>query len=459
MIHLLAAVIVVLCPVTRLEAGIPIRYEQERLVDAISDVERTISSDVFFNNAGDVVFSIKDVVSPPQRAPEYYFQRSGEQKVLIGVLAGYDRTYPAVMNAAGVVAGKSTSGDPYQPGYLESAFLWTLETGTIVPAGMNPNQSYFSGFNSAGVASGASRNIGNVFLPVRWTAEGGVTELAPPSGYGYFEVLSINAAGEVLILAADDQAGLQKQLFLATSMGTAPLNIGPMENRDLNQGNVRMNTAGDIAVVVRENTTNEVEVRFLPALNRNDLRTAKLSQPASQVFDFKLNELGYVVFGMSENRVAFVRAAAQSSQIFPGYRPQLNDLGEMIFGQDSRLMYWDTRTSFNPTAVPVSVPQSPRGAPEILALNNSGRLVLGYYTATGSEQRLGVFVPIQAPPPPPPTPPPDPVPPQPPPDPKQERIEALEAQIREARKIRNPQVRQSRIKRLSLTLRRVQASP
>jgi len=381
---------------------------------------------------------------------------------------------PASMNASGDIVGKVQRGQPDTPTYAEAGFLRSPGKNPEIATNLDPTQSSLAFVSNNGTTAGASRFTPEGYSPFVSTVESKIIPLGRPPGYGYFEVHGLSDRNEVLLFAAD--SGLvpppQQRLALASpGNATVLLDFGA---GDAVPGSFAMNASGDIAAAVRNASIGGADVRFMTAADRSTYKTVNSPGSYDSIYGFALNVKGQVVFakqtkGQPDDQVVFADVPNNIVQSFIGYRPMINDLGEVVFGRSGMVMYWDSRVpGSQPAAVPVDLPLSSRGNPELLGLNNASRVALSYFNANATTQSLGVFKPVAPAPTPTPTPTPVPTPkptprptpaptPAPTPNPIEQRIEIVESQIVTARKIKNPRVRQARIRRLNTDLRRLRA--
>lgn len=440
-------------------AALPARYALERQVFQLQVTDGyKIDTDVLLNAAGQILFSTSQ--GQQNSNQQFLFQSPDGSVESLPVPAGFEVLLPASMNATGDIVGK-TYRSLYQPNYAEAGFVRFPGEDPEIATNLDTTQSYIAFVSDLGTTAGASRFPVNHFRPFVSTLLS-VEPLDGPPDYGYFEVRGLSTQNEVLLFAADDDAPTppQRRLAIATpGQATTFLNFG---TGDAASATSAMNTRGDVATLVK-NTSGGVDVRFVSADNRMEYRSVTSTGAYNVLYSFAMNVEGQVVFAKQTNgqpdRVIFADVAKNIIREFEGYRPMLNDNGEVLFGKGGAIMYWDSATpGTQPAPVPANIPTNPQGNPELLAFNNAGRVALSYFSPDGSSQLLGIFHPV-APTPPAPRPKPVPVPPAPTPEPTPSpveiRIEFVQQQIQVARRIRNPTARQARLRRLNIELRRL----
>jgi hypothetical protein len=366
----------------------------------------------------------------------------------------------------------------YQPEYAEAGFVKFPSEAPVVATNLDPTQSSLAFVTDAGRMAGAQRFPVNDFRPFVTTLASEIVPLERPPGYGYFEVQGLSNSGDVLLFAADDNIVPRPQRRLAIAAAGSPTALLELGPGNMDPWSSAMNAAGDVATAVRDSVLVGAEIRFMPSGNRAEYRSVFSSGNYDLIYAFSLNALGQVVFAKqvagSPDRVVFADVSAGTAQSFEGYRPKLNDVGEVVFGRDGAVFYWDSRVpGSQPASVPVNVARNANRSPELLAFNNAGRLAMSYFSEDLATQSLGIFKPVAPVPTPTPTPTPAPTPipkpapappapappapaPTPTPSPIEQRIELIESQVISARKIRNPRARQARLRNLNTQLRRLQ---
>lgn len=442
-------------------AALPARYVLEREVFQLQVADgRKIDTDVFFNAAGQILFSTSE--GQQNANQQFLFQSPGGSVELLAIPAGFEVLLPASMNATGDIVGK-TYRSLYQPDYAEAGFVRFPGEDPEIATLLDDTQSYISFVSDLGTTAGASRFPVNHFRPFVSTLLA-VEPLDGPPGYGYFEVRGLSSQNEVLLFAADDEAPTPPQRRLAIAAPEQPTTLLNFGSGDAASATSAMNARGDVATLVE--VSGGVEVRFMTADNRTEYRSVTSAGAYTVLYGFTMNATGQVVFAKQANgqadRVIFADVAKNTIRDFEGYRPMLNDNGEVLFGKGGAIMYWDSAApGTQPAPVPTNIPKNPQGNPELLAFNNAGRVALSYFSPNGASQSLGIFLPAAPTPTPTPAPRPTPAPappaptPEPTPSPVEIRIEFVQQQIQVARRIRNPTARQARLRRLNIELRRL----
>lgn len=435
---------------------------------------RKIDTKVWFNSGAQILFSTSDAAS--NASPQHFFQSPDMDVESLPIPDGFEVMLPASMNATGDVVGK-VYRDLYSPNYAEAGFVRFPGENPEIATNLDPTQSYLAFVSDLGSTAGASRFISEGFSPFVTTLEETIVLLGRPPGYGYFEVIGLSNQSDVLLFAADDELPVPPQRRLALAAPEATTVLLQLGAGDMDPWSSAMNPAGDIATVVKNTVLGGADIRFLPAADRTGFLTGTSPGDYDLIYGFAMNAHGQVVFakqlGGQSDQVVFADVPNQVIRAFSGYRPMINDLGEVVFGNNGAVMYLDTRVpGTQPAPVPVNLPQSARGEPELLAFNNAGQVVLSYFNADATTQSIGVFEPVAAPTPTPtpvPTPTPIPTPkprpnppapmpaPVPTPNPIEQRIEVVENMMVTARKVKNPRARQARLRRLNVELRRLRA--
>jgi hypothetical protein len=433
-----------------LRSDLPDSYQLERTVMEMPvSSGRKIDTKVRLNDAGQILFSTS--VGNLNASPEYFFQAGVTPVELLPIPAGWQVMLPASMNASGAVVEK-VYRDLYSPNYAEAGFVRFPEENPDIATNLDPTQSSLAFVSNNGTLAGASRFTPEGYSPFVSTVESTIIPLGRPPGYGYFEVHGLSDRNEVLLFAAD--SGLvpppQQRLALASpGNATVLLDFGA---GDAVPGSFAMNASGDIAAAARNTSIGGADVRFMTAADRSAYKTLHSPGSYDSIYGFALNAKGQVVFakqtkGQPDDQVVFADVPNNIVQSFTGYRPMINDLGEVVFGRGGAVMFWDSRVpGSQPAAVPVDLPLSSRGNPELLGFNNASRVALSYFSANATTQSLGIFKPVA------PTPTPAPTP-----NPIEERITIVEDMVISARTIKNPRVRQMKIRRPNTELRRLRA--
>lgn len=435
----------------------PARYQLEREVTSLSvSSGRKIDTQVRVNAAGQILFSTSVAADDSNRA--YLFSENQGALQPLAVPNGFEVLEPADMNASGIVVGK-TYRNLYQPNYAEAGIIRLPGEPVEIATLLDPTQSSIHTVTNAGTVAGAAR-FGTDFLPFVTTAtDPAPVELPHPPVYRYFQVVGRSDAGEILLFVADDDADPPLQHRLALAAPGKPTELLDFGRGDAEASNAGINPAGDIAMVVRG--SGGASVRFMAASDRTTYRSLTAPSTYDVGYNFQLNDLGQVLFAKNTrqptsqaDRVVLADFGTNQIYEFQGYRPFFNNAGETVYGHGGLLYYWASRRAgTGPRAVPVSLPSSTHGEPELLGINDASRVVLSYYNPAGTVQSLGLFQPVAAPPAPTPTPTPTPEPPQ--PTPVELRIEVVQELIVQARRVRNPQARANRLRRLNLEMRRL----
>jgi len=453
-----------------LRAELPASYQLERtVVDVPVSSGRKIDTKVWFNDAGQILFSTS--IGDGNASPLHFFQAPGSSVESLPIPDGFQVMLPASMNASGDIVGK-VYRDLYSPNYAEAGFLRSPGKNPEIATNLDPTQSSLAFVSDTGIMAGASRFTLGGFSPFVTTLASEIVQIGRPPDYGYFEVQGLSAQSAVLLFAADDAVSPppQKRLALAAP-GNATVLLG-FGDGDVNPASSAMNARGDIATVVKNTTLGGADVRFMATGDLSSYKTVTSAGNYDVIYGFSLNNAGQVVFakqskGQPDDQVVFADVSKSIIQTFTGYSPFLNDLGEVIFGRGSSVMYWDSRVpGSQPAPVPVQLPQTSSSGPKLLGFNDVGRVALSYLDTAATTQSLGVFKPVAPTPTPTPTPPPVPTPrptpvptptPEPTPSPIEQRIEIVEGQLVTARRIRNPTARQAKVRRLNTELRRLRA--
>ncbi len=438
-------------------ADLPASYQLERTVTEIPvSSGRKIDTKVWLNEAGQILFSTS--AGDLNASPEHFFQSGVTPVESLPIPTGWDVMLPASMNASGDVVGK-VYRDLYSPSYAEAGFVRFPGVNPEIATSLDPTQSSLAFVLDSGITAGASRFTPEGYSPFVSTTESTIVPLGRPPGYGYFEIQGLSDQNQVLLFAADDALPLPPQRRLALAApgnATVLLNFG---TGDVDPWSSAMNGNGDIATAVRNTSVGGVDIRFMAAGDLSTFKTVTSTGAYDLIYGFALNAKGQVIFAKQASgqadQVVFADTPNSIVQSFTGYRPMINDLGEVVFGRGGAVMYWDSRVpGSQPAPVPVGVTPSSRGEPELLGFNNAGRVALSYFNADATTQSLGVFKPVAPTPTPVPTPRPTPVPtptprpnpspaptpapapaPVPTPNPIEERIEVVEDMVVTARKI------------------------
>ncbi len=351
----------------------PERYVLSRVVaDLGADTTRRISDLVLFNEAGDVVYQV-DSNTDVREAVGFYFSGADGRGGQIVPPGGYDSvaTVPG-LNESGMVAGqaRTTGGESRQ-----TAFVWTLDGGAQRATGLDAGSSDFKSINGSGMALGSSDG-GNYEL-VTWIQPPGagptVTKIVPPVGATRVETIMVNDRGESLLIV--DQGAVRR---LAIWDGRVCSLIGPVlpDGFNLFNANTKLNELGDVAAVIFNPTTLVYRGWVIRAGSRGNTEIFDFPRSASVVFQVQFNRLGQICFGTGGDRVEFLDSGSGLSRSFDGYRGLLNSQGQLVFGNQRRLLQWD---GLRPELEPVVVPVEDGGlklAPDVVAFNGRGQLVL-----------------------------------------------------------------------------------
>lgn len=468
-----APIFCIFAPLLSLGAAVPASYQLERVVTTVQVANgRKIDTKVWLNANGDILFSTSQGDS--NLNPQYSFQSAGGDLEELPIPGEFEALLPADMNATGDVVGKAFRNLGDWDKYAEAGFIFTPSSGVELATKLNENQSALLFVEDDGRTAGTNRFGDGEFLPFVTTVAGEILQLSPPPGYPYFEVRGLSEANEVLLFAADDDADPPALRQLALTAPEQATNFLPINVKQTGAAPAAMNVTGDIATVVSDPDLAPPEIQLLPASNRiNPPMSVSLAGVNGAIYNFAMNIRSEVILateadGHSGQVVFATPLSSQVPRIFEGYRPFLNDNGEVIFGRENSLMYWDSRVPGTfPAAVPVGVPASQR-APEILALNGAGRVALSYFSTDDSQQTLAIFrpvaptptptpTPVPAPPVPAPAPTPAPAPPAAPLlSPVEEQIILLEDRVIDVRqRVRNPVARANHLRNLNRTLQRL----
>jgi hypothetical protein len=389
-VTLLEVVLLLAIPLTGVAA--PERYVLSRVVaDLGADSTRRISDQVLFNEAGDVVYQV-DSNTDVREVVGFYF--NGAQ---IAAPAGYDAVamVPA-LNESGMVAGqaRTTVGTP-----MQTAFVWTLAGGAKRAEGLDAGSSDFKAINGNGLALGNSES--GTFAAVTWVHPAGqgavVTTIVPPAGTTRVETIAVNDRGESLLIV--DRDAVRR---LAIWDGSVTNLIGPVLPAGFNllNANVKLNEVGDVAAVIFNPTAMIYRVWLVRANDRGNPEIFDFPRSATNVFQVQFNRLGQVCFGTDGDRVEFLDPASGLSRSFDGYRGLLNSNGQVVFGNQRRLLQWD---SLLPEVAPVVVPivdGAPKLAPDVVAFNGRGQIVLRLArTVEPNGDTLEVYEGVTTPPP------------------------------------------------------------
>ncbi|MGC1479040.1 MAG: hypothetical protein WA771_00940 [Chthoniobacterales bacterium] len=371
----------------------PDQFVRTRVVDNLGSVtDRRISDAVLFNNNGDVVFRV--VATGAEATPLGTFFAPEVGPVLeVRPPGGYDITEATALNLRGTVVGKAATLD----NTMQTAFVWTAKLGAFQAEGTDPGSSLFKSINVASVALGSQDS--GTFELITWnpaTQPPTVTTIEPPPFTTGTEPVAINANGEALILASVD--GAQR---LVVWNGTTSQAVGPAvpEGFTLFPTNTAINDAGDVVSVMVDPTAFIYRAVVVRAAARDSFETFDFPRRADSVFQLRFNDLAQICFGTSDGKIEFLDSRTGRSVAFDGYRGLLNNAGVMVFGSQGKLVYWE---SLNPTIPPVIVPVKAgtvRQAPDVVALNDVGSLVIRLARSTNENgDALEVYGPAAFPP-------------------------------------------------------------